>query len=73
VLRPAILSFQQTMRRMKMAKADLPAAMKGALEAEGATETKGVVLPYKAPARRAVAAALPRRRRDSGEPVAAAR
>ncbi len=32
-LRPAILSFQQTMRRMRMAKADMPA-------------TPGVVLPY---------------------------
>ncbi|MEO7276072.1 MAG: FliA/WhiG family RNA polymerase sigma factor [Vicinamibacterales bacterium] len=34
-LRPAILSFQQTMRRMRMAKADMPA-------------TPGVVLPYAA-------------------------
>jgi len=32
-LRPAILSFQQTMRRMRMAKVDMPA-------------TPGVVLPY---------------------------
>jgi RNA polymerase sigma factor for flagellar operon FliA len=41
-LRPAILSFQQTMRRMKMAKADMPAG-------------PGVVLPYAAPARRTAA------------------
>ena len=38
VLRPAILSFQQTMRRMRMAKADMPAR-------------PAVVLPYAAPAR----------------------
>jgi RNA polymerase sigma factor for flagellar operon FliA len=42
-LRPAILSFQQTMRRMRMAKADMPS-------------TPGVVLPY---ARRKTAAARP--------------
>jgi len=42
-LRPAILSFQQTMRRMRMAKADMPS-------------TPGVVLPY---ARRNTAAARP--------------
>ena len=35
-LRPAIVAFQQTMRRMQMAKA-------------GAAGTRGVVLPYKAP------------------------
>ncbi len=35
-LHPAILAFQQTMRRMKMAKA-------------GAADHCGVVLPYKAP------------------------
>jgi RNA polymerase sigma factor FliA len=35
-LRPAILAFQQTMRRMKMAKA-------------GGADQRGVVLPYKAP------------------------
>jgi RNA polymerase sigma factor for flagellar operon FliA len=39
VLRPAIVAFQQTMRRMKMAKADLGGS-------------PGVVLEYKAPAKR---------------------
>jgi RNA polymerase sigma factor FliA len=78
VLRPAILSFQQTLRRMKMAKADLPAAMKEALDAPAAVPApaaaqKGVVLPYKVPARKAIAATLSRRRRDTGERVAAAR
>jgi RNA polymerase sigma factor for flagellar operon FliA len=41
LLRPAIISFQQTMRRMKMAKADL-------------SGTPGVVLEYKAPTKPAV-------------------
>lgn len=59
--RPAILSFQQTPGRMKMAKADLPDAV------------KGVVLPYKAPARAAQSRPAARRERGSDERVAAAR
>ena len=56
-LRPAILSFQQTMRRMRMAKADI--------------EPKpGVVLPYKSPAKQPAAR---RTARVSREAVAAAR
>jgi RNA polymerase sigma factor FliA len=46
VLRPAILSFQQTMRRMRMAKADMPTG-------------PGVVLPYAAATRKAVAHRVP--------------
>jgi RNA polymerase sigma factor for flagellar operon FliA len=57
VLRPAILSFQQTMRRMRMAKADMPAM-------------PAVVLPYAAPARKNVA---PRLSVRTGERIAAAR
>jgi RNA polymerase sigma factor FliA len=40
-MRPAIIAFQQTMRRMRMAKAALP----------GSAGTAGVVLEYKAPAK----------------------
>ena len=58
-LRPAILSFQQTMKRMRMAKASL--------------EGIGVVLPYKAPAAKPSAGAIARRRPARAEALAAAR
>jgi RNA polymerase sigma factor for flagellar operon FliA len=45
VLRPAILSFQQTMRRMQMAKAEMPAP-----------STPAVVLQYAAPKKKIAAA-----------------
>ncbi len=54
-LRPAILSFQQTMRRMRMAKVDMPG-------------TPGVVLPY---ARRKTVAARPAPRPQSERIAAA--
>jgi RNA polymerase sigma factor for flagellar operon FliA len=57
-LRPAILSFEQTMGRMRMAKAQLPAKA-------------AVVLPYKAPVKRA-AAGRPAAIRSTA-PMAAAR
>jgi RNA polymerase sigma factor for flagellar operon FliA len=62
-LRPAILAFQQTVRRMRMAKVEK-------VEAERAA----VVLPYTRPATKAVKA-MPRRRADvaSQRPMAAAR
>jgi len=41
-LRQPVVSFEQTMKRLKMAKAAMPATAK--------TETPGVVLPYKSPA-----------------------
>src|SRR4051794_38819668 len=53
-LRPAIISFQQTMMRLKMAKAAGPAVR---------TDVPAVVLPYK----KAVAATVQERRRDSRE------
>jgi hypothetical protein len=57
-LRPGILSFQQTMRRMRMAKADLD-------------PKPGVVLPYKTPEKPASARrSVPVQRREA---VAAAR
>jgi RNA polymerase sigma factor FliA len=58
VLRPAILSFQQTMRRMRMAKAEMPAQA-----------TPGVVLQYSAPKR----ATMARRPMPQREKIAAAR
>jgi RNA polymerase sigma factor for flagellar operon FliA len=42
-LKPAVLSFEQTMNKMKMARAALPASTPRA-------DAPGVVLPYKAPA-----------------------
>jgi RNA polymerase sigma factor for flagellar operon FliA len=42
-LKPAVLSFEQTMKKMKMARAALPASTPRA-------DAPGVVLPYKAPA-----------------------
>jgi RNA polymerase sigma factor for flagellar operon FliA len=56
-LRPAILSFQQTMRRMRMAKADMPA-------------TPGVVLPYAARRKTVAQRPAPRPQADR---IAAAR
>jgi RNA polymerase sigma factor for flagellar operon FliA len=56
-LRPAILSFQQTMRRMRMAKADME-------------QKPGVVLPYKSPAKQPAARRTAPVRREA---VAAAR
>jgi hypothetical protein len=41
-LRPAILSFEQTMKRLKMAKSQMPSA-------PVRTPASGVVLTYKAP------------------------
>jgi RNA polymerase sigma factor for flagellar operon FliA len=58
-LKPAILSFEQTMKRFKMAKAAAPAAR---------SEAPGVVLTYKAPAPKPA----PQRAPSSGR-VAAAR
>jgi RNA polymerase sigma factor for flagellar operon FliA len=58
-LRPAILSFQQTMRRMRMAKAEMPAPA-----------TPGVVLQYAAPKRAAVVRRSPVRQTER---IAAAR
>jgi RNA polymerase sigma factor for flagellar operon FliA len=58
VLRPAILAFQQGTGRARMAKAELPGA--------------GVVLPYKAPVRRATQVAR-KRTAVTREAVAAAR
>jgi hypothetical protein len=58
VLRPAILAFQQSLRRARMAKADLPGT--------------GVVLPYKAPVKPAKVAAR-KRPVVAREAVAAAR
>ncbi len=55
---PAILSFQHTMRRMRMAKSELP-------------ETRGVVLPYKAPSAQAVVRRQPSAKMERA--VAAAR
>jgi RNA polymerase sigma factor FliA len=46
VMRPPVVSFEQTMKRLKMAKSTLTAAA-------ARTETPGVVLPYKAPAAKA--------------------
>jgi RNA polymerase sigma factor for flagellar operon FliA len=61
VLRQPVVSFEQTMKRLKMAKAAMPTAAK--------TETPGVVLPYKSPA-----AAKPAVRQVAPQPrVAAAR
>ena len=60
VLRPAILSFQQTMRRMKMAKADMPAPA-----------TPGVVLQYAAPKKKTAPARTASR--PQTERIAAAR
>jgi hypothetical protein len=57
-LRPAILSFQQTMRRMQMAKATV----------EG--QTTGVVLEYKAPVKTVAKRRVPMPQRER---IAAAR
>jgi hypothetical protein len=57
-LRPAILSFQHTMRRMKMAKAGLQGP-------------SGVVLEYRAPAKAAPAATI--KKRAVPQKIAAAR
>jgi hypothetical protein len=59
-LRPAILSFQQTMRRMRMAKAEMPAPT-----------TPGVVLQYAAPKRKTAVARSAAR--PQTERIAAAR
>jgi RNA polymerase sigma factor for flagellar operon FliA len=63
VLRPAIIQFQQTMRRMQMAKTVVTDTAR--------TDTPGVVLPYRpAPAAKKVAV----RRRLTAQPkIAAAR
>ncbi len=60
-LRPAILSFAQTMNRMKMAKASLP---------EASNVATGVVLEYKAPVK---AKTIARHAAARAERVAAAR
>jgi hypothetical protein len=59
---PAILSFQQALRRRRIAKAGVP-------------EARGVVLQYRSPAPEAVAPrrAVATRRRSAGAAVAAAR
>jgi len=60
-LRPPVVSFEQTMKRLKMAKAAMPVAAKN--------EAPAVVLPYKTPA-----PAKPAVRRVASQPrVAAAR
>jgi RNA polymerase sigma factor for flagellar operon FliA len=59
-LKPAILSFEQTLKRFKMAKAAAPAPER--------TDSTGVVLPYKAPAPKPAA-----RRAAAPARVAAAR
>ena len=56
-LRPAIIQFQQTMARLRMAKA---------AEAAVRTDVPAVVLPYK----KAVAARAPMRRRIAASPTA---
>jgi hypothetical protein len=61
-LKSAILSFEQTMKRFKMAKAATPAAPR--------TDTPAVVLPYKAPTQ---APQLAARRPAAAPRVAAAR
>ncbi len=60
-LRPAIISFAQTMKRLKMAKASLP---------EAAAVGTGVVLEYKAPVK---AKPVARRAAAQAPRVAAAR
>jgi RNA polymerase sigma factor FliA len=63
-LRPAILSFQQTMKRLKLTKAAEKAG-----EAAARTDVPAVVLPYKPAAARQAA----RRRFAAAEKIAAAR
>jgi RNA polymerase sigma factor for flagellar operon FliA len=71
-LKPAIISFQQTMQRMRMAKVS-----SDAVQARGADSQPGVVLEYRAPLKAAKAAALkpakPALKRQALERIAAAR
>ncbi len=68
-LRPAILSFQQTMRRMRMAKAD-SAAVAARTGVEG---QPGVVLEYRAPVKAAKPAKATLKRSAAPQRIAAAR
>jgi len=72
-LKPAIVSFQQTMQRMRMAKASNP-AMEAAAQAKSAVDAQpGVVLEYRAPVKMAKPAKAALKRRPAPERIAAAR